>query len=177
MKYLALAAIAFGFTLASCSGTGKEKAADSDSAEMLAISKEDDSVANINADSVFNDIKKTTQAEDTTIYTTETGLKYMILKKGTGAAPTAEDIVEVHYTGKLTDGTVFDSSVDRGEAATFPLNRVIPGWTEGLQLMKEGGKTIFFIPSKLAYGPNGVPGAIPGNADLVFEVELLKVVK
>ena len=106
---------------------------------------------------------------------TASGLQYVITKEGDGATPTATDEVTVHYTGKLLDGTVFDSSVDRGEPATFPLNRVIPGWTEGLQLMKEGGKYTFFIPSDLAYGPNGIPNVIPPHSTLIFDVELLNV--
>lgn len=106
---------------------------------------------------------------------TASGLQYVVEKEGEGAQPTAEDEVTVHYTGRLLDGTVFDSSVNRGEPATFPLNRVIPGWTEGLQLMKENGKAVFYIPSKLAYGEQGAPGAIPPNADLIFTVELIKV--
>lgn len=108
---------------------------------------------------------------------TASGLQYIVDKEGTGAQPTATDEVTVHYTGKLLDGTVFDSSVNRGEPATFPLNRVIPGWTEGVQLMKEGAKYTFFIPSDLAYGPQGVPNAIPPHSTLIFDVELIKVVK
>jgi len=108
---------------------------------------------------------------------TASGLQYVVEKEGEGAQPTAEDEVTVHYTGRLLDGTVFDSSVNRGEPATFPLNRVIPGWTEGVQLMKEGAKYTFFIPSDLAYGPQGVPGAIPPHSTLIFDVELIKVVK
>lgn len=108
---------------------------------------------------------------------TASGLQYMVLKEGEGVTPTAEDEVTVHYTGKLLDGTVFDSSVNRGEPATFPLNRVIPGWTEGVQLMKEGAKYMFFIPSDLAYGPQGIPNAIPPHSTLIFEVELIKVNK
>ena len=108
---------------------------------------------------------------------TASGLQYIVEKEGEGAQPSAEEEVTVQYTGKLTDGTVFDSSVNRGEPATFPLNRVIPGWTEGVQLMKEGAKYTFFIPSDLAYGPQGVPNAIPPHSTLIFEVELLKVVK
>lgn len=108
---------------------------------------------------------------------TPSGLQYVVEKEGEGAQPTAEDEVTVHYTGKLLDGTVFDSSVNRGEPATFPLNRVIPGWTEGVQLMKEGAKYTFFIPSDLAYGPQGIPGAIPPHSTLIFDVELIKVVK
>jgi len=108
---------------------------------------------------------------------TASGLQYVVEKEGTGAQPTAEDEVTVHYTGKLLDGTVFDSSVNRGEPATFPLNRVIPGWTEGVQLMKEGAKYTFFIPSDLAYGAQGVPQVIPPHSTLIFDVELIKVNK
>lgn len=111
------------------------------------------------------------------VKTTASGLQYVVEKEGTGAQPTAEDEVTVHYTGKLLNGQVFDSSVNRGEPATFPLNRVIPGWTEGVQLMKEGAKYTFFIPSDLAYGPKGVPGAIPPHSTLIFDVELIKVNK
>jgi len=108
---------------------------------------------------------------------TESGLAYKVIKEGTGATPGAEDVVEVHYHGTLTDGTVFDSSVERGKTISFPLNRVIKGWTEGLQTMKEGGKTKFVIPADLAYGEAGAPPKIPGGATLVFEVELFKVTK
>lgn len=108
---------------------------------------------------------------------TESGLAYKVIKEGTGATPTAEDTVEVHYHGTLTDGTVFDSSTERGKTISFPLNRVIKGWTEGLQTMKEGGKTKFVIPADLAYGEAGAPPKIPGGATLVFEVELFKVTK
>jgi len=111
------------------------------------------------------------------VRTTASGLQYIVEKEGTGISPVATDEVTVHYTGKLLDGTVFDSSVTRGEPATFPLNRVIPGWTEGVQLMKEGGKYTFFIPSDLAYGPQGVPNAIPPHSTLIFDVELIKVIK
>lgn len=111
------------------------------------------------------------------VKTTESGLAYKVLKEGTGATPTEEDTVEVHYHGTLLDGTVFDSSVERDKKITFPLNRVIKGWTEGLQLMKEGGKTKFVIPSDLAYGDTGAMPKIPGGATLVFDVELFKVIK
>lgn len=111
------------------------------------------------------------------VKTTASGLQYVVEKEGEGAQPGAEDEVTVHYTGKLLNGTVFDSSVNRGEPATFPLNRVIPGWTEGVQLMKEGAKYTFFIPSDLAYGPSGVPNVIPPHSTLIFEVELIKVNK
>lgn len=108
---------------------------------------------------------------------TESGLAYKVMTEGTGATPGPEDEVEVHYHGTLIDGTVFDSSVERGQTISFPLNRVIKGWTEGLQLMKEGGKTKFVIPSELAYGDAGAGPKIPGGATLVFEVELFKVKK
>lgn len=116
-------------------------------------------------------------AKNEGVKVTASGLQYTVEKEGTGESPKATDEVTVHYTGRLLDGTVFDSSVSRGEPATFPLNRVIPGWTEGVQLMKEGGKYMFFIPSELAYGAQGIPGAIPPHSTLIFEVELIKVVK
>lgn len=108
---------------------------------------------------------------------TASGLQYVVEKEGTGEQPKATDEVTVHYTGRLLDGTVFDSSVNRGEPATFPLNRVIPGWTEGVQLMREGAKYTFFIPSDLAYGAQGVPNAIPPHSTLIFDVELIKVIR
>lgn len=112
---------------------------------------------------------------NTTAITTASGLKYIVVKEGTGAMPSATSNVRVHYTGYFLDGKVFDSSVQRGQPAEFPLNGVIRGWTEGLQLMKEGGKNVFYIPYTLAYGEQGYPGAIPPKSDLIFEVELLKV--
>ncbi len=108
--------------------------------------------------------------------TTASGLKYMALQHGTGtASPKATDTVTVHYKGTLLDGTVFDSSIDRGQPTTFPLNGVIAGWTEGLQLMKVGDKFKFEIPPNLAYGPNSPSPKIPPNSTLVFEVELLGI--
>lgn len=109
------------------------------------------------------------------IVTTDSGLQYEVLTKGNGASPKATDNVTVHYVGTLLDGTKFDSSVDRGEPATFGLNQVIKGWTEGVQLMKEGDKYRFYIPYSLAYGERGAPPSIPGFATLIFEVELLSV--
>ena len=109
------------------------------------------------------------------IKSTASGLQYEVIKEGDGAQPAATDVVEVHYHGTLLDGTVFDSSVDRGETTSFPLNRVIPGWTEGLQLMKEGGKYRFFIPYDLAYGERGAGADIKPYSTLIFEVELFKV--
>lgn len=111
------------------------------------------------------------------VRTTPSGLQYEVLTEGDGPRPEANDQVEVHYTGKLIDGTVFDSSVDRGMPATFGVTQVIPGWVEALQLMKAGSKWRLFIPSNLAYGPNGAPGSPIGpNATLIFDVELLKVI-
>lgn len=107
--------------------------------------------------------------------TTESGLKYIVIKEGTGAMPVATSNVKVHYTGTFTDGKIFDSSVQRGEPIDFGLNQVIRGWTEGVQLMKEGAKYKFYIPYNLAYGEQGYPGAIPPKSDLIFEVELLKI--
>ena len=107
---------------------------------------------------------------------TASGLQYEVLAEGNGEKPSKESVVKVHYHGTLADGTVFDSSVQRGEPAVFPLNQVIRGWTEGLQLMKVGSKFRFAIPSDLAYGDQGT-GPIPPAAALVFEVELLEIVK
>jgi FKBP-type peptidyl-prolyl cis-trans isomerase len=110
------------------------------------------------------------------VQVTESGLQYRVERAGNGDAPAATDIVRVHYKGTLLDGTVFDSSYDRGEPAEFGLSQVIPGWSEGVQLMKVGSKYTFWIPAELAYGAEG-GGPIPGNAMLTFEVELLEIVK
>jgi FKBP-type peptidyl-prolyl cis-trans isomerase FklB len=108
------------------------------------------------------------------VVTLPSGLQYKILKAGTGPQPTLNDIVTVHYTGSLINGKVFDSSVDRGQPATFPVKGVIPGWTEALQLMKKGAKWQLFIPAKLAYGAGGNRGIEP-NSTLLFDVELLDI--
>ena len=110
------------------------------------------------------------------VKTTPSGLQYEVIAEGKGARPTATDQVEVHYTGKLLDGTVFDSSVERGEPITFPVSGVIPGWVEALQMMNEGSKWRLFIPSNLAYGAQGA-GPIGPHQTLIFDVELLKVIK
>lgn len=119
-------------------------------------------------------LEENLQNED--VFETESGLQYRVLEEGDGESPTATDMVRVHYEGRLLSDEVFDSSYERGQPATFPLNRVIEGWTEGLQLMQEGAKYRFFIPSDLAYGktpPQGSP--IPPGAVLIFDVELLEV--
>ena len=110
------------------------------------------------------------------VVTTASGLQYKVLTEGSGKQPTAKDTVMCHYEGFLIDGTVFDSSVQRGEPATFPLQQVIAGWTEGLQLMKEGAKYRFFIPYRLGYGEGGAGASIPPYATLIFDVELIQVV-
>jgi FKBP-type peptidyl-prolyl cis-trans isomerase FkpA/FKBP-type peptidyl-prolyl cis-trans isomerase FklB len=112
------------------------------------------------------------------VQTTASGLQYQVLTEGKGAKPQPTDMVRVNYKGMLLDGKTFDSSYDRGEPATFPLNQVVPGWQEGIALMPVGSKYKFWIPSKLGYGDKGTPGGpIPPNATLVFEVELLDIAK
>ena len=112
------------------------------------------------------------------VETTASGLQYEVVTMGTGPKPTATDEVKVHYTGRLIDGTEFDSSVSRGEPAVFPVGQVIPGWVEGIQLMPVGSKFKFHIPSDLAYGSGGAPGGtIPPNSVLIFDVELLEIMK
>ena len=108
---------------------------------------------------------------------TETGLQYKVLTAGTGATPSAESRVSVHYEGRLIDGTVFDSSIERGEPAQFPVGGVIAGWTEALKMMKEGDKWQLYIPSELAYGTRGAGPQIGPNETLIFDVELLEVLK
>ncbi len=112
------------------------------------------------------------------VITTKSGLQYKVVKEGIGATPKTTDIVKTHYHGTLLDGTVFDSSVERNDPATFPVNRVIPGWTEALQLMKVGQKCQLYIPSELAYGEDGTQdGAIAPNSTLIFDIELLSIEK
>ena len=175
------AAVATAFVAVSC---GSSKTSETDTSTTV-IEQIDEEVIDTTAPgdtaqygaAYFNNEANRKSAGNPDGYvTTESGLRYKTVKEGTGASPKATDMVSVHYAGKLLDGTVFDSSFDRGEPTEFPLNRVIPGWTEGLQLMKEGGTTIFYIPSNLAYGEQGTPGGpIPPNAPLIFEVQLLKV--
>ena len=131
-----------------------------------------DSIANETRkaeNSAFFEKNKTAEG----VVTTASGLQYKVLTEGTGATPSDSDIVKVHYTGTLLDGTKFDSSVDRGQPLEFPINAVIPGWTEMLKLMKVGEKVTAWIPSDLAYGPFGRPPQIPGNSMLIFEMELI----
>lgn len=115
-------------------------------------------------------------AKEEGVKVTESGLQYLVVKEGNGKKPGPNDVVTVHYTGRMIDGTVFDSSVERGEPATFAVGQVIPGWVEGLQLMSEGSAYRLFIPSELAYGEHGT-GPIQPNSTLIFDVQLLKVGK
>lgn len=168
---VAMGIAAVALTVASC---GKKKPSSADTAAV------DEMVAEV-VESQVNDSTDMSKYDadffkgSEGYQTTPSGLKYVTVVEGTGITPAADAMVNVHYTGRLLDGTVFDSSVARGEPATFPLQAVIPGWTEGLQLMKVGGKTVFYIPSQLAYGEAGTPGGPIGpNQDLIFEVELLQ---
>jgi FKBP-type peptidyl-prolyl cis-trans isomerase len=111
------------------------------------------------------------------ITVTASGLQYKVNTEGTGKKPTKDNVVKVHYTGKLLDGTVFDSSVERGEPAEFPLSGVIAGWTEALQLMSVGSKYTIYLPPSIAYGERGAGGQIGPNATLIFDVELIEIVK
>jgi FKBP-type peptidyl-prolyl cis-trans isomerase FklB len=137
-------------------------------AAMIEMNKK--SAENNKINSAFLEKNKTAPG----VVTTASGLQYKILKAGTGSKPTSDQQVKVHYTGKLLDGKVFDSSVERGEPAVFGVTQVIPGWVEALQLMTVGSKWELYIPSDLAYGPQGNQG-IPGNSLLIFEVELLGI--
>ena len=111
------------------------------------------------------------------VTTTPSGLQYEVLVEGNGEKPGPSDTVQVHYEGTLVNGNVFDSSYSRGVPAEFPLYAVIPGWTEGLQLMNEGSTYMLYLPSDLAYGPSGSPPSVPPNATLIFKVELLSIIK
>ncbi len=195
MKKIFFAAVAAAavLTLPSCSGSKENKNEDSAAVDSAAII--DEAVAAVvdatknEADSAKNSVdakydaaffrseeNKADKASDSKYAQTASGLKYVVVKEGTGKSPVATDRVKVNYSGRLLDGTQFDSSYDRGEPIVFPLNGVIKGWTEGLQLMKEGGTTIFYIPSDIAYGPTGTPGGpIPPNAPLIFTVDLIEV--
>lgn len=137
-----------------------------DAEEKLKIEKEEKERAAANA----NALKEFANGQ-----TTASGIKYIVLKEGTGSIPTTTSNIKVHYIGSFVNGTIFDSSVQRGQPIDFNLNQVIPGWTEAVQLMKEGAKYKFYIPYNLAYGERGYPGAIPPKSDLIFEIELIKI--
>jgi FKBP-type peptidyl-prolyl cis-trans isomerase len=135
-----------------------------------------DKAKTTNSDTNMTSTNATASPANSEMTTTASGLKYQVLKRGTGTvSPKATDTVKVHYHGTLLNGTVFDSSVQRGQPISFPLNQVIPGWTEGLQLMHVGDKFKFEIPPNLAYGDRSPGAGIPPNSTLVFEVELLGI--
>jgi len=133
--------------------------------------KNESGTKNLADGQAFLDENKTKEG----VITTESGLQYKILKEGEGENPTVNNKVKVHYTGTLINGTVFDSSVERGEPIVFGVSQVIPGWTEGLQLMRPGSKYMFYIPSNLAYGERGAGETIGPNTTLIFEVDLLEI--
>lgn len=134
--------------------------------------QEEEAAGNIEEGNEF--LEENAQKED--VHVTESGLQYRVIEEGSGEQPTAEDEVEVHYRGTLISGEEFDSSYERGDPATFPLGQVIPGWTEGVQLMREGATYEFFVPSELGYGNNPPPGSpIEPGSVLIFEVELLDI--
>ena len=132
-------------------------------------------MAKVNAEAGKKFLEENAKRDEVKV--TASGLQYEVLTEGNGDIPTASDTVKVHYTGTLIDGTVFDSSVQRGEPAVFGVTQVIPGWVEALQMMNAGSKWRLYIPSDLAYGQNGAGNVIGPNATLIFEVELLEIVK
>ncbi len=165
-KLFALAMVAM--LMASCNNTKSDQSANDAAAEYAQQIKDNKSIG--------REFLEENAKNDSVVQTTS-GLQYMVLQEGTGTKPGPTDEVTVHYTGRLLDGTVFDSSMNRGEPATFTLDKVIPGWTEGLQLMGEGAKYRLFIPSELAYGSKGAGEQIQPNSTLIFDVELIKVNK
>lgn len=177
--FISLSALSLFLFAASCGNKSNEASAkdpidETSSVEENSVNKSPAAAVDSVADSANG---KTTKGNSAIAEykTTPSGLKYKVIRDGNGASPKATDLVTVHYEGKLTDGTVFDSSYQRGAPATFPLNGVIPGWTEGLQLMKEGSIYELYIPYQMAYGAAGAPPTIPPKADLIFIVELIKV--
>ena len=161
MKTFFIPALALGLLLAGCSGKPNQTDATMKT-EMKTIS---------------GDAFLAENAKKEGVISTASGLQYKVLKSGTGASPKPTDTVKVHYQGTLIDGTIFDSSIQRGQPITFPVTGVIPGWVEALQLMKVGDKWQLFIPAKLAYGDQSPSPAIPPNSVLIFEVELIDIEK
>lgn len=152
----------------------KERAYTEDELQAASVELQKEQLESAKVEAKKNDSFLAENKKKAGVKETASGLQYQITQAGKGKQPKADSIVRVHYTGKLVNGTVFDSSVERGEPVEFPLNQVIPGWTEGLQLIKEGGKATLYIPSYLAYGDQEIPG-IPANSTLIFDVELIEV--
>ena len=180
MAAAAVAVATSGLLVACGKSAGDKAVADSDSMKVVKVDEElaaegEAPLSDSDVVEKMNLLGADSVAAKAEIKTTQSGLKYRVIKEGNGKSPSATDVVKVHYEGRLLNGNVFDSSYERGEAIEFPLNRVIPGWTEGVQLMKEGAIYEFLIPSELAYGKAGAPGAIPPDSDLLFKVELIKV--
>ena len=179
--FMLSAVAALSLSAVSCKASDKDAQGEavSEAAEAMdAVAESESGVALPEGEDPADEDSKASSAPDKDGYlTTASGLKYKVLREGTGKKPeSSAAVVKVNYEGTHLDGTVFDSSYERGEAIEFPLNRVIPGWTEGVQLMKEGAKYEFLIPSGLAYGPTGTPGGpIKPNEDLKFVVELIEV--
>ena len=159
--------------LASCSDKANKAAESTEEAAQLTTETPTMSLADANKKAGQEFLAENGKRDG--VVTTASGLQYEVLTEGNGVQPGPDDVVTVHYTGKLIDGTVFDSSVERGEPATFGVMQVIPGWVEALQLMKAGSTWRLYIPSDLAYGPRGAGGVIGPNATLIFDVELLGV--
>lgn len=164
-------------------GGGKPKVGDSEAQTLVSdFFEKQEARQRAAAAEKFKDTKEAGEkylgenAKKEGVVTLSSGLQYQVLKEGDGRKPSAADTVKCHYEGMLIDGTIFDSSIQRGTPAEFPLNGVIAGWTEGLQLMQEGAKYRFFIPYQLGYGERGAGASIPPFATLVFDVELIKVV-
>lgn len=177
-KALKFAAVAAILGLAACSNDSSEKDKTED-AKDGATQTQDEKVTDTMTEQAAFKAENLAYLEENKskdgVQVTASGLQYRVIAEGDGKSPTANDFVTVHYAGKLIDGNEFDSSYKRGEPATFPAGRLIPGWTEALQMMQVGDKWELVIPSDIAYGPNGAGGVIPGDATLVFEVELLDV--
>jgi FKBP-type peptidyl-prolyl cis-trans isomerase FkpA len=161
--------------VAGCESPGGSRLADAGDSGSAAPAVQRDVVTFFDRDSLQSGVGPVDKDASREFQTTASGLKYRILRNSEGVRPQATDTVEVHYRGWLDSGRQFDSSYDRGKTTSFPLNGVIPGWTEGLQLVGEGGMIELWVPSELGYGTRGMPGSIPGNATLHFVVELKKV--
>lgn len=185
-KSIRVAALLSALSLAACSGESEEKKnadGESTSAEQgetqsqtqTPEQKASDTMSEREAFRAENQAYLEANKAKEGVIVTDSGLQYRVIESGEGKSPSAADYVTVHYAGRLIDGSEFDSSYKRGEPATFPAGRLIPGWTEALQLMKEGDKWELAIPADIAYGEEGAGGVIPGNATLVFDVELIEV--